>query len=276
MPTAYPASRHSIRPVSGLCALLLFSTLASAPAQAAREPVRLGYTAYAGGIGVMSFELAFDLPGGTYAVEMEGETRGLVGSLFSWRSRSRAEGRLEPSGPRPDSFESIGHWRGEPRRILLDWDEGGVLAATVEPDIAEEEREPVPPALLADVLDPLSAAVGVFTRMESATPCTGTVPVYDGRRRYDLTLSQKGRRVLADSSYSAYAGETVVCEVGFTLLAGRTPEDRRRERDGPRPPTQVLLAPVVEGLPPLPVRVEAEGRLGTFILHLDRIDGTSE
>ena len=154
---------------------------------------------------------------------------------------------------------------------MLDWDEEGGLAARVEPAAEEEGREPVPPALLAGALDPLSAVVGELARPGAAGACTGSVPVYDGRRRYDLTFRQAGRRMLGDSGYSAYAGEAVVCEVGVELLAGRSREDRNDGRARPRPPSRVMLAPVVEGLPPLPVRIEAEGRLGPLVLHLDRI-----
>jgi Protein of unknown function (DUF3108) len=264
MPAARPAALSTFL-------ILLPILFEPASASASAGPHRLGYTAYAGGIEVLSFDLLLDLPGDRYSVDLEGETQGLIGALFSWRTRSSAQGGLEASGPRPDIFRSSGEWRGEARRVVLDWDGDGGLAAIVEPAVEEEEREPVPPELLAGVLDPLSAMVGAISH--AAGPCAGTLPVFDGRRRYDLVFRQAGRRVLGDSGYSAFAGEALVCEVAFEMLAGGTREDRRRarERDEPRPPAQVLLAPVIEGMPPLPVRIEAEGRLGSFILHLDRV-----
>jgi hypothetical protein len=70
------------------------------------------------------------------------------------------------------------------------------------------------------VADPLTQLLRAALQPAAGSPCLGTVPVYDGRQRYDLTLSPAGGGTL--SGPPAHFGLThpVACRLGFRPISG--------------------------------------------------------
>jgi hypothetical protein len=245
--------------------LLLLAGLAwtGTAGAAERTAFRLGYDVYASGLKVLAVTAEVKLEEGRYRIATDARTEGLLGSLFSWRNGSTSEGRITAGGPVPDRHGSEGEWRGRPRRVAIEYD-GGAVSAEVEPRAEEDEREPVPPELARGTLDPLSAMLAVMT----GATCTATVPVFDGRRRYDLDVRDAGAQAVQPTGYGAFAGTARLCEVRSRMIAGRRIGERDREPGQERPPGRMLVAPVLDGAPPVPVRVDVEAPFGSFIMHL--------
>ena len=81
--------------------------------------------------------------------------------------------------------------------------------------------------------------------------------------------SDGGREVLQPSEYAAFSGEATLCLFRYIRIAGyQKPGSSRwsNPRDVERT-HKVWLAPIAPGLPPLPVRIEAEGTFGTLLVH---------
>jgi hypothetical protein len=109
--------------------------------------------------------------------------------------------------------------------------------------------------------------------------CGGTIPVYDGRRRFDVRLKPEGTQDLAPNKLSGYAGPASACRLTFRNVAGgRTPERtmfwRQVDAAGDAGfPTLVHLAPVSPGGEMMPVRVEVDSPFGWAIVHLKGATG---
>lgn len=242
---------------------------ALAPSAAAAEKVRLGYAIYAGGFEVLQASILLDVGRDDYEVEVSAETQGLIGTFFPWRNLSRSVGLIREGEAEPRSHRQSGTWRGRERAVSLDYDGSGGVTADVRPPDDPAERDPVPPEMVPGTTDPLSAVLSVAGAVAVGRGCSETVPVFDGRRRYDLTFKEMGSRNLPPSKYSVFSGAAVQCQVTSKVLAGNWKKDGGAVSDDEkRKPVALMLAPVVEGMPPVPVRLEGESRFGEVIMHL--------
>jgi hypothetical protein len=244
------------------------ATLMTSPAGAA-EPVRLGYAIYAGGFHVLDASIVLDLGREGYTVEVNAQTQGILGTLFPWQTLARSDGKLRAGEAEPRTHRQTGKWRGQDRAVSLYYDGSGSVLADVRPPDDLDEREPVPPELVPGTTDPLSAVLSVAGAVALGRGCSETVPVFDGRRRYDLTFQAMGSRNLPPNRYSVFSGPAVQCQVTSKMLAGRwRKDDGLASDDEKKTPFFLMLAPVVEGMPPVPVRLEGQSRFGEVIMHL--------
>ena len=81
---------------------------------------------------------------------------------------------------------------------------------------------------LEGVLDPMS---GAFLSAHSDNPngdlsvCKQTLPVFDGRQRYDLVLTPKRAVTVKRTTPTGYGGPAVICGVKFIPIAGYQPDN---------------------------------------------------
>ena len=177
----------------------------------------------------------------------------------------------------------------------------------------EAVPEAVPEALLKNVLDPVSAVMAMLDAAgavklaaagqsaDAAAPaavpaaptvpvapavtpaaaaattvpgCPPTVPVFDGRRRFEIRAERQPDATMAPAYYSAYAGPALVCRLSFKSLAGGYRDGERSrfwqtEQPGAeRPPIELWLAPLRQGAPPVPVYVAGKSILGWVTAYL--------
>jgi hypothetical protein len=102
--------------------------------------------------------------------------------------------------------------------------------------------------------------------------CAQRVPVFDGRRRYDLLFSDLGARELTPSDYSLYAGPAQLCRIRQERIGGFevNADDKDRADEG-----TVWIAAVLPDTLPIPVRIEFQSSWGRSILHLVEIRAPS-
>lgn len=93
-------------------------------------------------------------------------------------------------------------------------------------DSYQPEREPrdydIDPAKQRGVIAPLTAAATVFRDQPSATLCNRTIPMFDGRRRSELTLAPPTSE-----------GDSATCTGTYTRIAGFSPQDMQERVNFP-------------------------------------------
>lgn len=267
---------------AGLTAGLAYGAMANVPApaptapatQAAPGDAKLTYSIHVGGVHVLDADAHVGLDE-IYRVGLALETEGMLGRVAQWKTDVRAQGQLAGGMPRPQRFTAHGAWREEPRLTTLDYPDAGTPVVTLADPAPDKDREPVPEALRAGTLDPVSAIVAVLDQVGRGGGCDLTVPVYDGRQRYDLTFSDSGEEVLEASDLSSYAGPARRCEVEYKPVAGRWKEPpSRRNRDGGRAPSRTVslwVAPAAPSGDMVPVRLEMDSPLGAVRVHLAQV-----
>jgi len=238
-----------------LAPLPLCLTLASAPAGA--EAVFVRYEIRTAGLAIMQVEALLDLGGPRYRILTRLHTTGLAGILLSGEQVTLAEGAWQGAEPMPLTFRLEGRWRGNLRRVVMDYaPPGQPRLRTVEPP-NEAEREIVPEGLQRGTTDALSALAKLARNVALTGRCDGEAAVFDGRRRADYRVRTAGiERLTAEG---AFGGEALRCAFEGRVIAGfrrsEDPEEAREPQYG-----TAWLARVLPGSPPLPVRIEVPSR----------------
>lgn len=257
-----------------LCCLPL-ALLAFTPTVAAQgnDEMSLTYAVHVGGMHVLDANADMALAADGYRAGLRMETDGFLGRVAQWKTDVRAQGALTGPLPRPRQFTAHGSWRDQPRLTTVDYTADGTPTLTLADPEPEKDREPVPVNLRLGTVDPVSAIVAVLDQVARKGDCDITIPVYDGRQRYDLVFATQGETMLEASSLSVYAGPATACTVQYKPLAGRWKENRQRDRnrEGAKRrdvPVTLFIAPAVAGGPHVPVRLEMDSMLGAVKVHL--------
>lgn len=170
------------------------------------------------GLSVGTADWTLDLGGDRYAVEAKGRASGVLSALVSGEGTVSAQGAIKNGRPVPALFTSRivrEDDRADTRMELRDGAVTGLVAETPKP---VGDRVPVTEAHRKGIVDPLSAMLVPSAGAVSKEACARTLPIFDGRRRYDLALSFK--RMDTVKAEKGYAGPVAVCAVRFQPQAG--------------------------------------------------------
>ncbi len=260
-----------------LRALIAIALLLAVPADraaAADKGTYLRYEVYWGGLRAANFVLALDRTPESYRHEFVLRSSGFTEWVFKLDINASSRGRFHaPSQPQPAAYRTdfINRWRKGWIDVRYELGQGtGPRTAHVtdwaDPprryDDDDERPEPVGEDAKIEGLDPL-AAFAEALRQTGTAMSSGMgafrVPIFDGRRRYDVTGTPLGAvdmSVLGEKRQVQHLRLNVVPVAGFTGRQRTTWSERVFEvfvRPSQRPDGE-----------PTPVRIEADG-LGPII-----------
>ncbi|MCR9218807.1 MAG: DUF3108 domain-containing protein [Alphaproteobacteria bacterium] len=235
--------------------------------------LRLEYEGYFGGLHIGSARAVLERRGGEYRVSAEARARGLLEWFSQWRGRAETRGRLVDAAdvrdfaePKPDLHRNRGEWRGDPRWSILTYDADGRVSAQDGSPPDPNELTPIPDGSTRDTIDPISAIVAMAEVMQDGGLCEADLQLFDGRRRYDLTVRDGGVREFAPNDYTIFEGEARGCKLEIERIGGFRIE-RSKYAETARDRTVWVGRPIPGG-PPVPVRVEIETAYGAAVVHL--------
>jgi Protein of unknown function (DUF3108) len=211
-----------------------------------------------------------------YTATGSGATAGLIKIFTSGRGTSGSRGFVRGDSLLPTAYVSNvnNDTRAEEVRIALN--AGMVKDLVVEPPpMPNPDRVPVTDAHRRGVIDPMSATlIRVPGNGELITPevCRRTLPIFDGRMRFDLHLSFK--RFEQVEAEKGYRGPVAVCSVQFTPLAGHVPDRAAikyltAERD-----MEIWLAPIAGTRIMAPYHISLRTPLGQGVLEATQFVST--
>lgn len=197
----------------------------AARATVARAPADIGvaYSIAFWGIpfGATSYNGKF--ADGTYAASSHFQTSGIVSLFWQATIDATASGQIGArtlSPARYDSFYSRGSSKKE--RVLVTFDTPQVITFADPP--YDMTRYPVTEAQKREAVDPMSAITLVLAgiRADAANPCGTVAPVFDGRRRYDVTFTYvRDERAKIKALFD---GTAHLCQVHYRQIAGFKPK----------------------------------------------------
>ena len=251
-------NRFAMRLGAALFALAI--ALPSAARAQSADRVVLGYEISIAGFHVIDFDLAIAIDDRAYDVSTTFRTHGVFDWFVSWHSVSQSLGRVKNGKVKPERYEALGTFRGNRREVRFNYRDGAIGGIELVPPLGEDnDREPVTAAEMGDAQDPAAMLYALIRRVSAGQTCTGVVPVFDGRRRFDLEFVERGVERVEAWRTGAFEGDARRCDFTFRIVAGFMRNvsggvDRQREpRLG-----RTWLAPVVPGKPLAPVRIEVE------------------
>lgn len=240
--------------------LLAFAVRAAAAEDVA---MALDYDVRFGPLRLLAMAMTTHAVGDRYDVRMVLETQGWVARLFPWRSESESRGRRDGERLVVERHRAEGTYRGTHRVVEIDYGADGAVRSRVSPPPEQDSRDAVPEALQQGTIDPITASLTAV-----AGGCRGRLPVFDGRRRYDLVLE-----ALPDgdvpSRRGVYAGPARRCRA---LIEPRGGFWRSEPHESETPARlEYWIAPPAPGLPPAPVYLELTGARGTLSVVLRQV-----
>jgi hypothetical protein len=221
------------------------------------------------GITVGTGTWTLDVGEETYSGSASAKVAGILRLVASGEGSATARGQIAGGKVVPTSY-TLNSTRGSKTdnvRIAM--------AANVVRDFSAEpppspggDRVPLTPEHKKGVVDPGSAAIlpvaGTGDLLQPAA-CNRTVPVFDGRQRYDLIMSYD--RIETAKDVKGYSGQLVVCHISYRPVAGHRGgrEDLITLADNKT--IEAWFGPVAGSRVLVPVRVSLVTTFGTLVVQ---------
>src|SRR5689334_4263325 len=162
--------------------LVLTGLAASAFGAAAAEPghLKLQYAGYLVDSPILDarVDVALGPDGGPYRMSLSTSLVGMLGDMVPFHLKAASQGRDGKAGPRPTSYQSEMSIYDNRQSILLSYGANGSVTLSDDPP-TEEGQAAVARGLLANTVDPLTAALGIILSVTDQERCAGTFRIFD-------------------------------------------------------------------------------------------------
>lgn len=269
-----PLHRRPVRPrcldrIAVLVAALVPLLLPTATPGFAQGKLDARYAATLAGLPIGKGAWVIDISQDQFTAAASGMTSGLLRIFSSGHGSAASRGAVKSGNLVPSSFGSSVTTDKKTEELRMVLNAGNVKEYAIEPmPPPAPERVPVTDAHRRGVVDPMSAAlIRVGGAGESPAPeaCNRTLPVFDGRLRFDLKLEFKRiDQVRADKGYQ---GPVIVCSVYFNPLAGHIPDRAVIKYLAAQREMEIWLAPVTGTRVMVPYRISIPTPLGMGVLQ---------
>lgn len=261
--------------VSGLRTLLVaaagvlaFGLGVSVDPASAQAKLDAKYTATLAGLPIGKGTWVIDLDDSNYTSTMSGGTSGLVKLFAGGHGVSTVRGVWSGDRSIASVYTSEIKTKHKTDHVDITVEAGRIKDFKVSPPVDDEpDRVPITEAEKRGVTDPMTGSIFHVPSGEllSATACKRTLPLFDGRFRYNLKLTFK--RMDTVKAGKGYAGPVLVCSVIFAPVAGFVPDRKAIKYLVSMRDAEVWLAPLQGTRMLVPFRVEVPTPLGTGALE---------
>jgi hypothetical protein len=222
-----PVALRRLHPLIRRSGLLILGILmaAWAPPARAQGKFQAQYVVSLAGVTIGTGSWMAEVGEDTYTTEANGRVAGILRVFGDAKGSAAARGIIKDGRLMPTSY--AGHLISEEgdEGVRMSLNVGVVTELTAEPPSPPDpDSVPVTDADRRGVIDPISAGlipvIGTGDVI-SAAACERTLPVFDGRQRFDIALAFK--RMDKVSPEKGYRGPAVVCTVRYEPRAGYRP-----------------------------------------------------
>jgi hypothetical protein len=214
-----------------------------------------------------------------YSEKAGGQISGVASTLISGEASAATRGTFANDHALPAAFEADVKTDAETGKIKMTLDATGVTDVAIEPPLPltppKQERVPVTEADRKGVLDPLSAGLVLVPGSDDVLKpesCQGRIPVFDGRRRFDVALSFK--RMDKVKAEGGYQGAAVVCSIHLFPIAGHRVGGSAVQHIVKSDAVEVTLVPLPGTRILIPFRASIPTLVGTVAITADRFTAT--
>lgn len=198
------------------------------------------------------------------SVDISVESRG-VSALFS-DFRSSLE--ILRTGDGMTLLNGGSSWSDAMSQLTVTWmaDGSKPVVDYVRSKPRDYEISPVPADSTVNTVDPFVPVFEMARTLDATGRCEGRYAIFDGIRRYDITLTDGGDQTLVSDDARDYAGPAHVCEIGLTRIGGFS-TGRSVFQFGESSISRTLYFGQVRGHW-VPVRFEIDSPLGMAVARL--------
>jgi hypothetical protein len=258
------------------CTTLAFMTAALDDRACGGASLDASYTISFAHIRVGDITATVEFGDNDYAISARGRAGGIMKLLLDGEGSFSTRGTIKDGHPVPTTFTSKIVSGAETSDVTMVLDESTVKELAVTPP-PSKDLVPVTDANRQHIVDPLSAMLfSIATEGEilSREACRRTLPVFDGRERYDLKLEFKRMDKL--TAEKGYAGPVVVCSVGYEPIAGHRASSPLVKYLSEGREMEIALAPVAGTRLLGPFRVSVMSTLANLVIEANRFEATAQ
>lgn len=176
------------------------------------------------GFNVGVYNFASRYAGNKYSATGKTKISALFGA-FKWTGTFTGSGSVDNAGPHPASYGMTYKKGKKVTSVRMGFDPSGVKSIALSPKKPPHpDAVKVKPDNLKHVFDPISATLAI-SNATGSDACNRTIPVFDGKARFDLRLSFKGREAIREKHPTGQPRELLVCRVKYVPIAGHKPKD---------------------------------------------------
>jgi hypothetical protein len=233
----------------------------------AQAKLDAAYTITFARVSVGKASLSADFKDDAYTIAATASAGGVMRILIDGEASLTANGVVRDGRLVPTSFASRMESKAGIENVRMALDDGNVRELEVTPP----SRMEAPESERQGIVDPLSAMFVPARSKDdvmSQEACRRTVPVFDGRQRYDLKLVFKRMDKLSDGP--GYKGPAVVCALTYVPVAGEGGSTPLVKYLSEGREIEVALAPVPEIALLAPVRLSVSSMVANLIISANR------
>jgi len=218
-----------------------------------------------------------DISEDRFSAAASGAAAGVLRLFASGDGMSSSQGAMVGGAPVSTGFVATVNTAKTKEEFRIRMESGDAKEVIVTPPPPPDNaRVPLTDAHRRGVKDPMTAsliAVPGKGGLIGPQACPASLPVFDGRYRYDIQLAFKRvDQIIADKGYS---GGTVVCGITFVPIAGYVPDKPALKYVTALRDMEVWLAPIAGTRVMVPYRVAIPTPLGPGIMQATEFVSTA-
>jgi Protein of unknown function (DUF3108) len=269
----FVTSRSLVRLAAFAGAVVLMAAVdAGSRSVHAQGKLDAAYGVSLGGVPIGKGSWSIDVQDDQFTATASGATSGLLRVFASGQGNSAAHGSVSAGQPIASTYASSIVADNRTDQVRMFFSGGAVKEYLADPPtVPSPDRVPLTEANRKGVLDPMTASlIRVAGSGDTFVPeaCQRTLPVFDGRMRYDLQLVFKHLDKV--KSEKGYQGTVVVCSVYFTPVAGHIPERSTIKYLVAQRDMELWLAPIAGTRLMVPYRASIPTPIGLGVLQANQ------
>lgn len=244
-----------------------------APALASTSTLRIAYAARLAGVRIGTGVLSVNMDGSRYTASVRAQTSA-VGRLVSpGQGEGVARGIMSSAMAVPVSYDLSASEEDITNVVRMRLSSGDITELSATPPLSDHpNRVAVRGQHRQDVVDPISGLLMPVPNAESAAgpaACDRTIPMFDGRQRYDLALS-----FVRMEQTQFGNGQAAVCRLRYRPIAGHRSNRRVNQELAANTNIYVWLTQVGDAALVAPVKMEIGLSFGT--LSIDALEFSAQ
>lgn len=249
-----------------------FLFLLAAPAGASADArLHVNYLASVTGIQVGRGEFIVDISDTGYAAAGTAKVTGIAKLVSSGHGSVSATGNFVNGNLSPATYATNSVTDKKKEEIHIALANSVVSRFSVIPPVKpSRQRVPVTEEHRKGVLDPMSAAIIAAPGNDDLLApenCNRTLPIFDGRQRYDLVFHYERTETAKD--VKGYSGKMLVCRVDYRPIAGHKPDRMQVKYMEDNKNIFVWLAPIKGTRVLFPIRVSMVTLVGVAVVQAE-------
>ena len=212
---------HLSRRIGAVLAGLALSGFLAGEASAQAQQARFSYAGFLQDAQVMTVQLDMAAADkASYQVNLGGDIMGMLASMYPFHMQLVSHGRVSGGTSLPSQYQSDIATADQRSTVTLTYGAGGNIQMVNQP-ATQEGQEAFARGLVRGTMDPLSAVAMIARQLESGRGCAGRMQVFDGARRFDLTLSPVPDSTTPPRNLPvALKAPPRGCDAALTLISG--------------------------------------------------------